>query len=153
MSVEVGSDAPDFTLRDEVGAEVTLSDLRGRNVVLVFYPFAFSGMCTKELHDVSGLKGKFDEGSAEVFGVSIDSPFALKAFKRNEGLEARLLSDFEPKGDVARSYGVYLDNIGAATRATFLIDKDGKVAYKVVNELGEARDQTEVVKALASCPV
>jgi mycoredoxin-dependent peroxiredoxin len=153
MSVEVGSEAPDFTLRDETGQEVTLSDLRGRNVVLVFYPFAFSGICTKELHDVTGFRDSFEGAGAEVLGISVDSPFALKAFKQSEGISARLLADFEPKGEVARSYGVYLDAVGAAARGTFVVDKDGKIAYKVVNLLGDARDQNEVVEALASCPV
>ncbi len=153
MSLEIGSEAPDFTLRDENGDDVTLTELRGRNVVLVFYPFAFSGICTKELHELSSLKGDFESAGAEVFGVSIDHPFAQEAFRRSEQIEAHLLADFEPKGEVARKYGVYLDSVGAATRGTFVIDKDGKVAYKVVNEIGNPRDQNEVVEALAACPV
>ncbi len=153
MAVEVGSEAPDFTLRDEEGQNVTLSELRGRNVVLVFYPFAFSGGCTKELRDVTGLKDQIAGAGGDVYGISVDHPFAQKAFKRQEGIDAHLLADFEPKGEVARKYGVYLDAVGAATRGTFVIDKDGKVAYKVVKELGEVRDQNEVVEALAACPV
>jgi peroxiredoxin len=151
MSVEVGSPAPDFTLRNENGEEVTLSDLRGQNVVLVFYPFAFSSICTKELHDVTDLESKF--GDAQVFGVSVDSPFALKAFRRYEKLAPHLLSDFEPKGAVALQYGAYLDGLGFATRATFVIDKDGNLAWKQVTSPGEARDQEEAVAALAACPV
>jgi peroxiredoxin len=151
MPAEVGSEAPDFTLRNENGEEVTLSSLRGHNVVLIFYPFAFSSMCTKELHDVTDLESKF--GEAQVFGVSVDSPFALKAFRQNEKIAAHLLSDFEPKGAVAQQYGAYLDGLGFATRATFVIDKHGKVAWKQVNSPGEARDQEQVVEALAACPV
>ena len=153
MSVEVGSQAPDFTLRNENGEEVTLSSLRGQNVVLVFYPFAFSSICTKELHDVTGLEQKFGDAHAQVFGVSVDSPFALKAFRKQENLTPHLLSDFEPKGAVAQQYGAYLDGLGFATRATFVIDKDGKDAWKQVNSPGEARDQEEAVEALAACPV
>jgi mycoredoxin-dependent peroxiredoxin len=153
MSVEVGQEAPDFTLRDENGEEVKLSSLRGRNVVLVFYPFAFSSMCTKELHDVTDRADRFGDASAEVFGVSVDSPYALRAFKQQEGLSAHLLSDFEPKGAVAREYGAYLDDLGFATRATFVIDKDGRVAHKQVNSPAEARNQDEVLEALAACPV
>ncbi len=153
MSVEVGSQAPDFTLRNENGEEVTLSSLRGQNVVLVFYPFAFSSMCTKELHDVTGLEQKFGDAHAQVFGVSVDSPFTLKAFRKQENLTPHLLSDFEPKGAVAQQYGAYLDGLGFATRATFVIDKDGKVAWKQVNSPGEARDQEQAVEALAACPV
>ena len=153
MSVEVGSQAPDFTLRDENGQEVTLSSLRGQNVVLVFYPFAFSSMCTKELHDVTGLEEKFGAANAQVYGISVDSPFALKAFKQHENLKPHLLADFEPKGAVAQQYGAYLDGLGFATRATFVIDKDGTVAWKQVNSPGEARNQEEAIEALAACPV
>src|SRR5689334_24804112 len=154
MSVEVGSQAPDFTLRNENGEEVTLSDLRGRNVVLVFYPFAFSSICTKELHDVTDLEAKFGAGHAEVFGISVDSPFTLKAFRKNEELTPHLLSDFEPKGAVAQQYDAYLESpLGFATRATYVIDKDGKIAWKQVNSPGEARDQQEAIAALAACPV
>jgi peroxiredoxin len=153
MAVEVGEQAPDFTLRDETGDELTLSELRGRNVVLVFYPLAFSSMCTRELHDISDARDRYDAAGAEVIGISVDSPYALKAFKRDEGIKARLASDFHPKGDVARKYGAYIEEAGIATRATFVIDKDGKVAYKVVNHPGEARNQDEYLEALASCPV
>jgi peroxiredoxin len=153
MAVEVGSEAPDFTLSDENGEDVTLSEQRGHNVVLVFFPFAFSGICTKEFHDVNELGEKFDHASAEVFGISVDHRHANKAFKGAEGITARLLSDFEPKGEVAKRYGVYQDQVGTALRGTFVIDKDGKVAYKTVNEIGDARDQDEVVAALAACPV
>jgi mycoredoxin-dependent peroxiredoxin len=153
MSVEVGSEAPDFMLRDENGEELTLSSLRGQNVVLVFYPLAFSSMCTKELHDISAARDQYDAAGAEVIGISIDSPFALKAFKRDEDIKARLVSDFHPKGAVAKQYGAYIEEAGIATRATFVIDKDGKVAHKVVNHPGEARNQDEYLEALASCPV
>lgn len=153
MAPEVGSEAPDFTLRNEDGEQVTLSSLRGHNVVLVFYPLAFSGICTKELHDITNIKDKFEGASAEVYGISVDSPFALKAFKRDEGLSAHLLSDFHPKGAVAKQYDAYLDEVGIATRATYLIDKDGRVAWKQVNNPGEARDQEQVIEALAACPV
>jgi mycoredoxin-dependent peroxiredoxin len=153
MATEVGSEAPDFTLRDERGEEVTLSSLRGRNVVLVFYPLAFSGICTKELHDITDLKDQFAGATAEVYGISVDSPFALNAFKRDEGLSAHLLSDFHPKGAVAREYDAYLDEVGIATRATYVIDKDGKIAWKQVTHPGEVRDQQQVITALAACPV
>ena len=87
VPTEVGSQAPDFTLRNENGEEVTLSSLRGQNVVLVFYPFAFSGLCTKELHDVTDLAEQFDAAGAQVFGISVDSPFAQKAWREAEGIQ------------------------------------------------------------------
>jgi|SRR5262245_15096328 len=153
MALEVGQQAPDFTLRNEEGEEVTLSSLRGRNIVLVFYPLAFSGICTKELHDVTDLADKFTDATAEVYGISVDSPFALKAFRRDENLTPHLLSDFHPRGAVAKEYDAYLDEVGIATRATYVIDKDGRIAWKQVTHPGEARDQQQVVEALASCPV
>ena len=153
MSVEVGSEAPDFTLRDENGQEFTLSSLRGRNAVLVFYPLAFSGICTKELHDLTDSADRYDAAGAEVIGISIDSPFVLKAFKRDENLKAKLLSDFHPKGAVAKQYDAYIEQAGIATRATFVIDKNGKIAHKVVTHPGEARDQDEYLEALAACPI
>jgi peroxiredoxin len=153
MPPEVGSEAPDFALRDENRDEVRLSSLRGKNVVLVFYPLAFSPTCTGELQDISGAADKYDAAGAEVFGISVDSPYVLKAFKRDEGLRARLLSDFHPKGAVAKEYGAYIEEAGIATRATFVIDKNGKIAHKVVSHPGQARDQEEYLEALAACPI
>ena len=101
MAVEVGSEAPDFTLRDENGEEVSLSSLRGQNVVLIFFPAAFSGICTKELHQATELGEQYDAAGAQVYGISVDSPYALKAWKRDEDLKAHFLSDFHPKGAVA----------------------------------------------------
>jgi mycoredoxin-dependent peroxiredoxin len=153
MAVEVGSEAPDFTLRDENGEEVALSTLRGRNVVLIFFPAAFSGICTKELHQATDLGDRYDAAGAEVFGISVDSPYALKAWKRDEGLKAHFLSDFHPKGAVAEAYGAYIPEAGIATRATYVIDKEGKVAHKMINHPGEVRDQDAILEALAACPV
>ena len=153
MAVEVGSEAPDFTLRDEHGKEVALSSLRGRNVVLIFFPAAFSGICTKELHQATDLADRYDAAGAEVFGISVDSPYALKAWKRDENLTAHFLSDFHPKGAVAQAYEAYIPEAGVATRATYVIDKEGKVAHKMVNHPGEMRDQDEILDALAACPV
>jgi peroxiredoxin len=153
MAAEVGSPAPDFTLRNEDGQDVTLSSLRGNNVVLVFYPFAFSSICTKELHDITGLAERFDAAGAQVFGISVDSPFALKAFREAEHISAHLLSDFEPKGAVAREYDAYLQDLGFATRATYVIDKNGTIAHKQVTSPAQAREQEEVLDALAACPI
>jgi mycoredoxin-dependent peroxiredoxin len=153
MPAEIGEDAPDLTLTDENGEQFTLSSLHGHNVVLVFYPLAFSGTCTKELLDLTAASDKYDAANAEIVGISVDSPYSLKAFKRDEGLKAKLLADFHPKGDVARKYGAYIEEAGIATRATFVIDKDGKIAHKVVNHPGQARNQEEYLEALENCPV
>jgi mycoredoxin-dependent peroxiredoxin len=149
MSVEVGSKAPDFTARDDQLEEFKLSSLRGQNVVLMFYPLAFSPLCTKELQDVSGAAEQYGAAGADVVAVSVDSPYVLKAFKQAEDLKARLVSDFHPKGAVAKEYGAYIDEAGIATRATFVIDKDGNVVHKIVTHPGEARNQEEYLQALA----
>jgi peroxiredoxin len=153
MAVEVGSEAPDFTLKDENGKDVSLSSLRGRNVVLMFYPLAFSGVCTRELHDVSAAADRYQAANAEVLAVSVDSHYTLAAFKRDEDLKAHLLADFHPKGAVAQQYGTYMDAFGIAGRATFVIDKDGRVVSKVESAVSAPRDQEEYLTALAACPV
>ena len=153
MPPQIGDQAPDFTLTDDQGTPVTLSELRGRNVVLVFYPLAFSPVCTRELKDISGAIDRYDAAGAEVFGVSVDSRWALGAFRRDEEIAARLLADFNPKGAVAKLYDTYLDDLGFANRSTFVIDKDGRIAHRTTSTVKDARDQEEYLQALAACPV
>ena len=152
-TVEVGQEAPDFTLVDDSGEKWTLSEHRGENVVLVFYPLSFSGMCTKELRALSGDADKFAGAGAEVVGISVDSKYVQRAFKRDEELKATLLADFRPRGEVARKYGVWLEDLGFANRSTFVVDRNGKVASVVVTSLGEARNPDDYLAALANCPV
>ena len=152
MAVEVGEEAPDFTLRDDANQKWTLSEHRGGNVVLVFYPLSFSGVCTHELHQLTDAADSFDSAGAEVVGISVDSKYVQAAFKRDEGLRATLLADFNPLGAVARTYGVFMEEWGYANRGTFVIDKDGKVAHKVVTNPTDARDPEEYLAALAQCP-
>jgi mycoredoxin-dependent peroxiredoxin len=151
MAVEVGQQAPDFELKDQHGAPVRLSSFRGKkNVVLVFYPLAFSGVCTGEL---TAMRDEFPEATrddVELLTVSVDSGFALRAWSDAERFKFSLLSDFWPHGDVARSYGVFDDNRGIATRGTFIIDTDGVVRWKVVNPVPLARDIADYQKALAA---
>ena len=152
-TIDLGQEAPDFTLVDDRGEKWTLSEHRDKNVVLVFYPQSFSGTCTKELHALTGDAEKFAGAGAEVVGVSVDSRHVQRAFKRDEGLRVTLLADFNPRGAVAQKYGVYLEEFGFANRSTFVIDKHGKVAHVVVTSLGEVRDPEEYLSALANCPV
>jgi peroxiredoxin len=141
MSVpEVGDQAPDFTLRDEKNEKWTLSGHRGKNILLVFYPLSFSGVCTHELHEITNRADKFAATNAEVVGISVDSKYVQSAFKRDEGLSAALLADFNPRGEVARKYGVYMDEWGYANRGSFVIDKDGRIAHKIVTSPSDARD-------------
>ncbi len=153
MAVAVGQQAPDFTLKDDSGEMVSLTQFRERNVVLIFYPLDFSGTCTKELKDVSEAAAQYALANAEVIGISVDSHHAHAAFKRDAKLQARLLADFHPKGAVAERYGAYLADQGFANRATFIIDKDGVVQHKVVTNPSQARNADEYLHALAACPV
>ena len=152
-TIEVGQEAPDFTLVDDTNEKWTLSEHRGENVVLVFYPLSFSGMCTRELRALSGDAEKFAGAGAEVVGISVDSKYVQRAFKRDEQLKATLLADFRPRGAVARKYGVFLEDLDFANRATFIIDRHGKVASVVVTSPGEARNPDDYLAALANCPV
>ena len=150
MTVEVGAQAPDFTLPDYNKEQVSLSGFQGKkNVLLVFYPFAFSGICQGELCQVRDDLNEFQNDDVQVLGVSVDSPFALKAWADKEGYTFPLLSDFWPHGEIAKAYGVFNEQAGMANRGTFLIDTAGKVRFAEVNQPGEARDQNVWKKALA----
>ncbi|WP_328614507.1 peroxiredoxin [Amycolatopsis sp. NBC_00355] len=150
MTVEVGSEAPDFTLNDYNKQPVQLSSFRGdKPVLVVFYPFAFSGICTGELCQLRDEFADYDNKGVQVLGVSVDTPFSLKAWAEKEGYQFPLLSDFWPHGDVARAYGVFNEQAGLAVRGTFLVDKEGVVRFAEVNAPGEARDQHGWKKAVA----
>jgi mycoredoxin-dependent peroxiredoxin len=151
MAVEVGSKAPDFTLNDYNKQAVTLSSFQGEKaVLLVFYPFAFSGICTGELCQLRDEFAAYDSDVVQVLGVSVDTPFSLKAWADQQGYQFPLLSDFWPHGKVAQAYGVFNEDAGLAVRGTFLIDKDGVVRFAEVNGPGEARDQEAWKKAVAA---
>lgn len=151
MSVEVGQQAPDFTLSNQHGEKVTLSDYRGKkNVVVMFYPFAFTGVCTGELCTLRDRRAEFVNEDTEVLSISCDPQYSLKVFAEQEQLEHQLLSDFWPHGEVAKAYGVFLDEKGFATRGSFVIDKSGVVRWAVVNGPGEARNADDYAAALAA---
>lgn len=153
MTVEVGQQAPDFTLKNPSGEEVSLSSFRGeKHVVLMFYPLAFSGLCTLQFTDISAHEARYAGEQTQVLGVSVDSFHAQAAFARSLGLDATLmLADFEPKGAVARSYGVYLDERGHSRRATFVIDKAGIVRHVEVTVAPEMPNEDSVIAALTTC--
>ncbi|MCW2988610.1 MAG: redoxin protein [Solirubrobacterales bacterium] len=127
--IAAGEPAPDFTLRDQDGEEVSLSDFKGRKVLLVFYPADFSPVCGDQLSIYQEIKPEIVEKGVEFVGVSVDSPYAHKAFQEKLGIDTTLLSDFEPKGAVARAYGSYLVAAGTANRTLVLVDEDGTVAW------------------------
>ena len=150
MAVDVGDEAPDFELPDQHGTPVKLSSFRGaKNVVLVFYPLAFSPVCSGEL---CGMRDEFPEVSrddVELLTVSVDHMFAHRAWADQEHFQFGLLADFWPHGAVAREYGVFDEGRGVALRGTFVVDKEGIVRWKVVNPIPQARDIADYRKALA----
>ena len=149
--VDVGQQAPDFTLVNQHGEQVTLSSYRGdKNVVLVFYPFAFSGICTGELCEIRDRLESFDNDSTVTLAVSCDSKFVQRVFADREGYTFSLLADYWPHGAVARDYGIFVDEVGAAKRATFISDKEGVVRWTVIHAIGEPRDAASYEEALAA---
>jgi mycoredoxin-dependent peroxiredoxin len=145
----VGSRAPDFTARNQYGEQVRLSEFQGRrDVVLVFYPYAFSGVCTSEL---AALRDRPDLlAAAEFLAISCDPMFTLRAYADAQKLEFGLLSDFWPHGAIASSYGVFDPDRGCAVRGTFVVDQTGTIRWSVVNPIPEARNPDDYAKALAS---
>ena len=127
--IEAGKPAPDFTLADQDGNDVSLSDFRGRTVVLVFYPMDFSPVCSDQLSIYQEVKPELTAKGVELVGISVDGPNAHKAFQEKLGIDTALLADFEPKGEVARAYGSYIDGAGIANRTLVLVDEDGVVAW------------------------
>lgn len=151
MAVEVGAPAPDFTLKDQNNQPVSLSDYRGsKNVLVIFFPLAFTGTCQGELCRVRDELPKFENDDTAVIAVSVGPPPTHKIWSAEQGYTFPLLSDFWPHGTVAQDYGVFLEGGGLAKRGTFLVDKDGKVAWTLVNEPGEARDFSGYHEALAA---
>lgn len=151
MQPIVGDLAPDFTLVNQFGENVTLSNYRGKsNVVVVFYPLSFSGTCTGELCELRDNFSDFANANVELLAISVDSKFVQKKFAEAEGYKFNVLADFWPHGAVAQSYGVFLEEHGFATRGTFVINQDGEIVAKFVTGPGQARDLVEYQKALAS---
>ncbi|MFE2596452.1 peroxiredoxin [Streptomyces sp. NPDC059396] len=169
MAIEVGALAPDFELKDNHGRTVRLSDFRaaeggaeaeagggaggaggGKNVVLLFYPFAFTGVCTGELCALRDALPSFVNDDTQLLAVSNDSIHTLRVFAEQEGLDYPLLSDFWPHGEISRAYGVFDEEKGCAVRGTFILDKRGVVRWTVVNGLPDARDLNDYIKALGA---
>ncbi len=145
--IEVGELAPDFTLKDENAQEVTLSGFRGKKtVVLAFYPFDFSPVCTNENCALTADLPKFEEKETVVFGISCDSWFTHKAWKEKLGLKQALLSDL--KREVCQAYGLYFPDLNCSKRATVVVGKDGRVTFKKVQELKVARSNQDILSAI-----
>jgi len=149
MALDIGTSAPDFELSDQHGQDVRLSSFAGQKaVVLVFYPYAFSRVCTGELDDVRDRVAEFVTDDVQLLALSCDPMFSLRAFADADDLKFPLLSDFWPHGAVARSYGVFDDQRGCASRSTFIVDRQGILRWSVHNPMGEARNLDDYARVL-----
>lgn len=147
----IGKLAPDFTLRDQFGQDVSLSAFRGsKAVAILFYPFAFSGVCTSEMSGIRDRLAEFMTFDTEVLAISCDPTYSLRVFADTDGLNFPLLSDFWPHGEVCRAYGAFNEATGSPTRSSFIVDKAGIVHWAVHNKSSEARDLTEHVRQLTA---
>lgn len=149
MSLSVGDVAPEFSLPDQDKQVVSLAELRGAPVLLVFYPFAFSGKCTGELCRLRDDLAVYTDAGVRVLAISTDPVFSLKAFREAESLTFPLLSDFWPHGVTAQAYGAFNEKAGMAVRATFLVDADGTITFAEVNSPGDVREQSGWKDAVA----
>jgi peroxiredoxin (alkyl hydroperoxide reductase subunit C) len=127
--IAAGKPAPEFTLRDQTGKKVSLSDFRGRKVLLVFYPMDFSPVCSDQLSIYQEVKPEIEAKGVTMIGISVDHGFAHRAFQESLGIDTQLLADFEPKGEVARAYGAYIEKAGTANRSLVLVDEEGTVEW------------------------
>ena len=148
--LQPGITAPDFTLRTTPDQSISLSQFRGNPVILVFYPADFSPVCGDEMTLFNELLPEFQRLNAEVIGISVDGVWCHLAFSKEKNLKIPLLTDFEPKGEVAKKYGVYRKKDGIAERALFLLDKDGIIRYSYVSPIGVNPGADGVLKALES---
>ena len=150
MAINVGDEAPDFELMDQDRKPVRLSWFRGlKNVVMVFYPLAFTRTCQGELCAIRDSIEDFRSDDVQTLAISVDSGPVHAKWAAEQGYTFPLLADFWPHGAVARAYGVLQEDVGLALRGTFIVDKQGKVAYQVINAIPDARDLDEYRKVLA----
>jgi peroxiredoxin len=150
MAIAVGQAAPDFTLKDQSQKDVKLSDFRGKNVVIVFYPLDWSPVCTNEHACFVNDMKQFEKLNAQVLGLSVDSVWSHKAFADKMGIHYPLLADFQPRGAVAEKFGVYLADKGITGRAIAIVDKTGKIAWMKNYDIPTVPDINEVSRALAN---
>ena len=149
-ALQPGITAPDFTLRSTPDQSISLNQYRGNPVILVFYPADFSPVCGDEMTLFNELLPEFQRLNAEVIGISVDGVWCHLAFSKEKNLKIPLLTDFEPKGEVAKKYGVYRQKDGIAERALFLLDKDGIIRYSYVSPIGVNPGADGILKALES---
>jgi peroxiredoxin (alkyl hydroperoxide reductase subunit C) len=151
--LEAGTEAPDFTLKDQNGQPVTLSALRGRNVLLVFFPLAFTAICQGELDEIKDNPSRYVNDDTETLAISVGPPPTHKVWATQSGFTFPVLSDFWPHGAVAQAYGVFNDQTGFANRGTFVVDRTGVIRFAEMKGPGEARNQALWLDALAALTV
>jgi peroxiredoxin len=149
MTLEIGKPAPEFSLLNQHGETITLSSLRGKKVVVLFYPFSFSGICTGELCALRDDFSAFQNDEVQLVAISCDPMYAQRAYAEKEGYKFPVLADFWPHGAAAKAYGVFDEERGCAVRGTFIIDQEGVLRWQIVNGLGDARNLEEYKAALA----
>lgn len=148
--LRIGDPAPDFSLRDQFGQEVSLSSYRGtKAVAILFYPYAFSGVCTGEMAGIRDRLADFMTFDTEVLAISCDPMFALRAFADADGLNFPLLSDFWPHGEVCRAYDVFDERNGCPRRSSYVVDREGAIRWAVHHAMPEGRDLDEHLRQLA----
>ena len=151
MSLIIGTQAPDFELPDQHGVKVALSSFREKkNVVILFYPWAFTGTCTGELCEIRDDLNSFQNDDVQLLAISCDSIFTQRAFAEAQGYTFPVLSDFWPHGEVSKQYEVFKENRGCPIRGTFIIDKSGILRWHVVNSTGDARSAVDYKAAIAA---
>lgn len=151
MSLAIGSHAPDFELSDQHGVKVSLSSFWGKkNVVILFYPFSFTGTCTGELCAIRDDLNAFQNDDVQLLAISCDSIFSQRTFAEAQAYTFPVLSDFWPHGAVSTAYGVFKEDRGCAIRGTFIVDKEGVLRWQIVNAMGDARSISEYKAAIAA---
>ena len=151
MALAIGSMAPDFELVNQHGQKVSLSSYQGKkNVVVIFYPFAFSGICTGELCALRDDLAPFQNENVQLLAISCDSMFTQRIFAEQEGYKFPVLADFWPHGAAAKAYGIFNEELGCAMRGTFIIDKEGILRWQVINGLGDARNIADYKTAISA---
>lgn len=151
-ALQPGTKAPDFTLHSTPDQKITLSDFKGQPVILVFYPADWSPICSDQLNLYNELLKEFHRYNAEIFGISVDNTWCHLAFSKHCNIHFSLLSDFEPKGKVSKSYGVYNESIGECDRALFVLDKEGIISWSHVSPMGINPGADGILSALEKFP-
>ncbi len=151
MSLTIGSPAPHFELSDQHGVNFSSASLKGeKNLVVLFYPFAFTGTCTGELCEIRDDLNSFQNDDVQLVAISCDSKFSQKVFSEQQGYKFPVLADFWPHGAVAKAFDVFEETRGCAVRGTFVIDKEGILRWQIVNGIGDARNIGDYKTALAA---